>query len=148
MIRAYDIIAGDVWFSLNGTPYQNNSLVSLEDIGEDDTSLLCLTNFSACCGPLTSENRSASGNWYLPNGSRVPSKNINKQSDFYRDREQSVVHMNRRGGGEEGIYRCEIPDSMNVNQTIYIGVYNTNTGEGIVCRHFKLHFLCCHKDCD
>ena len=28
-----------------------------------------------------------------------------------------------------GIYRCEIPDTTGVDQTIYIGVYNTNTGE-------------------
>ena len=103
--------------------------MSLEDIGEADTSLLCLTNFSACCGPLTSENRSASGNWYLPNGSRIPSKNINEQSDFYRIREQSVVRMNRRGGGVDGIYHCVIPDSMKVTQTIYIGVYAENSGE-------------------
>ena len=34
-----------------------------------------------------------------------------------------MVRLNRRRGGEDGIYRCEIPDSMNVNQNIYIGVY-------------------------
>ena len=129
MMRAYSIIAGDVWFSLNGTPYQNNSLVSLEDIGGDNASLLCLTNFSACCGPRTSENTSTNGNWYLPNGSRVPSKNINEQSGFSRDRGQSVVRMYRRRGGVDGIYRCEIPDSMNVRQVIYIGVYTENRGE-------------------
>ena len=41
--------AGDVWFSLNGTTYQNNSLVTLTDIGENDTALLCETNLTACC---------------------------------------------------------------------------------------------------
>ena len=29
----------------------------------------------------------------------------------------------------EGIYRCEIPDAMNVTQTIYIGVYSASIGE-------------------
>ena len=29
-------------------------------------------------------------------------------------------------GGVEGIYRCEIPDAMNVTKTIYIGVYSVN----------------------
>ena len=128
-MRAYGIIAGDVWFSLNGITYQNNSLVILEDIGESHNALLCMTNFSGCCNQPRSENRSALGNWYLPNGSRVPSMNANEQSDFYRDRGQSVVRMNRRRGGEEGIYRCEIPDSMNVKQIIYIGVYATHSGE-------------------
>ena len=37
--------------------------------------------------------------------------------------------MHRRRGGEDGIYRCEIPDSMNVTQTIFIGVYTASSGE-------------------
>ena len=37
--------------------------------------------------------------------------------------------MHRRRGGVEGMYRCEIPDTMNVIQTIYIGVYSASTGE-------------------
>ena len=37
--------------------------------------------------------------------------------------------MDRRRGGEDGIYHCEIPDAMNVTQTIYIGVYSASTGE-------------------
>ena len=41
--------AGDVWFSLRNTTYQNNSIVTLEDIGEDDDALVCITNLSACC---------------------------------------------------------------------------------------------------
>ena len=41
-----------------------------------------------------------------------------------------MVQLNRRRGGEDGIYRCEIPDSMNVTQTIYIGVYTADTSTG------------------
>ena len=40
---------GDVWFSLRGTKYQNNSIVILEDIGKDGDALLCITNLTACC---------------------------------------------------------------------------------------------------
>ena len=124
--------ADEVWFSLNGTTYQNNSFVTLEDIGEeDDTALLCMTNLTACCKPQASGL--SLGNWYFPNGTRVPSDFVNKTIDliwdFYRERGLMVVRMHRRSGGEEGIYRCEIPDSMNVTQTIYIGVYNASTGE-------------------
>ena len=120
--------AGDVWLSLRGTTYQNNSYVALEDIGENDTALLCMTNLTTCCRPpYTGENECVLGNWYFPNGTIVPSSG--KQQDFHRTRGQSVVLLNRRRGGEEGIYRCEIPDSMNVTQTIYIGVYTADTGE-------------------
>ena len=121
--------AGDVWFSLNNTTYLNNSCVTLEDIGEWDDALLCVTSLTACCHHrfFTGGYWSPVGNWFFPNGTRVPARN--SKWEFYRDRGQMVVRLNRRRGGVEGIYSCEIPDSTNVLQTIYIGVYNTNTGE-------------------
>ena len=106
--------AGDVWFSLNGTTYQNNSCVALEDIGEENNSLHCVTNQTACC----KSNGSAKGNWFFPNGTRVSSSS--QLSGFHRTRQKMAVRLNRRRGGEDGIYRCEIPDSMNVNQYIYM----------------------------
>ena len=133
--------AGDVWFSLNNTTYLNNSLVTLEDIGENDTALLCRTNLTDCCNhSYTGGYRSAIGNWYFPNESRVPSGYswldyyrtrdlMVVQWDFYRTRGETVVHLNRRRGGEEGIYHCKIPDSTNVTQTIYIGVYAAGSSE-------------------
>ena len=114
---------------LRGTTYQHNSNVTLEDIGEGYDALLCITNQTACCQPpYTGEmGQRAIGNWFFPNGTRVPSRGSNW--DFYRTRGQMVVRMNRRRGGVEGIYRCEIPDAMNVTQTIYIGMYSASTGE-------------------
>ena len=113
--------AGDVWFSLNGTTYENNSIVALEDIGEWDYALFCRTTLDTCC------RHTSVGNWYFPNGTRVLSSG--NQWDFYRGRGQMVIYLNRRGGGVKGIYHCEIPDSMNIIQTIYIGVYTADTGE-------------------
>ena len=120
--------AGNVSFSLNGRFYQNNSIVALEDIGGDNDALLCLTDLTACCRPpYTSGSKSAIGNWFFPNGTRVPSSG--SSWDFYRTRGQMMVLLQRRRGGVNGIYRCEIPDAMNVNQFLYIGVYTNNTGE-------------------
>ena len=111
--------------SLRGTIYQNNSLMALEDIGEGDNALLCMTDQIACCRrPYVLLSL---GNWFFPNGTRVLSND--EQWDFHRTRGQSVVVLHRRRGGEEGIYHCEIPDAMNVYQTIYIGVYTESTGE-------------------
>ena len=124
---------GGVRFSLNGTTYQNNSLVSLEDIGEgDDVALLCMTEYSTCC------KQPALGNWFFPNGTRVP--NTRSQWDFHRSRGHMVVLLKRKRGGEDGVYRCEISEAMNVIQTIYIGVYTASTGE-----QYKniLQWLCC-----
>ena len=106
----------------------------MENIGEGEDALLCITNPTACCRPpYTGEMGPALGNWFFPNGTKVPSGVANHTSDdFYTTRGQVVVRMNRRRGGVEGIYCCEIPDAMNVTQIIYIGVYSASTGEWCV----------------
>ena len=118
---------GDVWFSLRKVTYQNNSNVTLEDIGEDGDALLCRTNLTTCCRPPYTSEGSALGNWFFPNGTRVPSSG--NQWDFHRTRGDMVVLLHRIRGGVEGIYSCEIPDSRSANQTIYIGVYTADTGK-------------------
>ena len=115
-----------VRFSLRGTTHQNNSLVTVEDIGEGDDALLCKTSLVACCEPFL-------GNWFFPNGTVLPSEIVNVTSglqwEFYRDRGWTVVRMHRRRGGVTGIYHCEIPDTVGIIQSIYIGVYTASTGE-------------------
>ena len=113
--------AGDARFSHRNTTYQNNSLVTLEDIGEDGDALLCITDLTACC------RGTGIGEWFFPNGTKVTSSG--KKRNLYKTRENMSVRLNRRRGGENGIYHCEIPDSTNVTQTIYIGVYTATTGE-------------------
>ena len=129
---------GAVSFWLKGITYQNNSIVTLEDIGEGSDSLLCLTDQTACCRPPYTDggNRSAIGNWYFPSGTRVPSSG--GEQDLHRTRGQMRVLLHRRRGGVEGIYRCEIPDARNVTQTIYIGVYTASTGELDIYRLSKM----------
>ena len=112
---------GNVRFSLNGTTYQNNSLVTSEDIGEDEDALHCMTDNSSCC------RFPARGNWFFPNGTRVPSSG--EQWDFHRTRGQMVVILHRRRGGEDGVYYCVVPDKEGNEQTTYIGVYTASAGE-------------------
>ena len=107
---------------LGNTTYQNNSLVNLEDIGIEDDALLCKTDLNFCCNSPNSL-----GSWFYPNGTRIPGQS--KNWDFHIGRGSMVVRMNRREGGLDGIYHCKIRDAINVSQTIYIGVYNTSTGE-------------------
>ena len=98
--------------------------MTLEDISEGDDALLCVTDQPACCRPPYTDPSgvSAVGNWFFPNGTRVPTSVVSW--DFHRTRGQSVVRLQRRRGGEDGIYHCTISDAMNVNQIIYIGVYS------------------------
>ena len=134
LFHYYFLGVGDVWFSLRNTTYQNN-------IGEGNHALLCITNLTACCRSTDDIPSGAKRNWYFPNRSRVPGSTVDW--NFFRDRGQRVVQLNRRRGGEEGIYRCEIPDSMNVTQTMYIGVYTGETGEWH-CLCVPILFDYCH----
>ena len=113
--------------------------MNLEEIGECDDALHCLTELTACCGKkFNGAMGSAIANWFFPNGTRVPS--ASNQGDFHRTRGDMVVLLQRRRGGEDGVYYCEISDAMNIIQTIYIGVYTAETGE-----QYKniLQWLCC-----
>ena len=119
--------AGDVRFSLKNVMHQNNGLVTLEDIGEGDDALLCITDNTACCGRAQSPGGVVLGDWYYPNRTIVP--NNGDGWNFYRNRGSSVVRLNKRGEGVTGIYHCVIPDTVGADQTIYIGVYTASTGE-------------------
>ena len=94
----------------------------LEGIGEGACALLCKTHLTNCTGGDGSVS-----NWFYPNGTGISDQNASL--DFYRTRDQMGIHMHRRTGGVDGIYHCEIPDSMCVLQTIYIGVYTVSSGE-------------------
>ena len=111
--------------------------MTLEEIGEGDVPLLCITDQTACCrppytGPL---ELGATGNWYFPNGTRVRSSG--SQWDFHRTRGQMVVYLHRRRHGVNGIYHCEIPYAVNVTETIYIGVYTAEAGMCIFNSYFE-----------
>ena len=118
---------GGIKFKLRGTTYQNNNLVILEDIGEWDDALLCMTDNRNCCAYAQSPGGVVLGDWYYPNGTRVVNRGL--QWNFYRNRDQSVVRLNRRRGGVNGIYRCEIPDQSGNTQSLHVGVYTRNAGK-------------------
>ena len=97
--------------------------MTLESIGEGDDALFCVTDLRNCCRhPYTGEIGNAIGNWFFPNETIVPSS-----GNIYRTRGRMMVKLHHRRGGVNGIYRCEIPDAMNIIQTIYIRLYSADT---------------------
>ena len=108
--------------------------MNLEDIGEGNNELLCITDNTACCSRAESPGMAVLGDWSFPNGTVVPNEIITADGlrwDFYRLRGASRVRLLRRRGGVDGIYRCDIPDNSDVFQTIYIGIYSASTGKNI-----------------
>ena len=105
--------------------YGNNSIVTVDDIAENDSALLCYTNSDECC-----ENGQQASNreWYFPSGTTVGT-NVSGVG-FYRNRGPSVVRLNRRNNAmmPTGVFRCEIPDASGTNQSIYVGIYPEGSG--------------------
>ena len=113
---------------LNGQPIANNSIVLLRNVGEGDAgALLCTTDRTACCG--TAPNRF--GQWYYPDRTVVPIDGAGQP--YYRNRGDMLIRLNRRSNQGlsvmySGVYCCEIPDQNNVNQTLCVGAYLTESG--------------------
>ena len=103
-------------FELGGTTYLNNTVVLVDDIGEEGNALLCVTSEQDCC---TTDRR---GEFYYPDGVLVPTRNIG--DDFYRNRGDGFIRLNKRNGATSltGRYRCEIPDAAGNLQNIVIEV--------------------------
>ena len=98
--------------------------MTLEEIGEGDNALLCLTNRSSCC------NETSDGEWYGPDNIKIMEvmENTNLEG-FYTSRGPSLVRLNKGNDVNiTGIFRCKILDAQDIAQNIYIGVYLKGTG--------------------
>ena len=109
-----------VKFMFHGETYLNNSIVAINDIGEQDDALLCMTDKPDCCNIQGNKM----GEFYYPeNNSAVPN-GYESSNSLYRNRDQQVIRLNRRNNvlSSTGVYKCEIPDKMGIIQTLFINV--------------------------
>ena len=103
---------------LRNQTYLNNSVVAINDIGEGDNALQCVTDKPDCC----KGNATGQGQFYFPNNSRV--KGIASSDSLYRNRGPQVVRLNRKNNvlTPTEIYRCEIPDSSGMDRSLYMNI--------------------------
>ena len=125
-----------ITLTLNNVQYTNNSVVNITDIGTGSVALLCTTTYSPCC--YSGNSVTPGTHWYFPNGSWA---NNTRTLPYYRSRTSTynsspgTVRLHRNlGATTTGIFHCDIPDATGVFQSIYVGIYNTNTGESCVFR--------------
>ena len=90
----------------------------ISNIGSsDDTALLCHTN-----RPPPSGSSHSGGEWYAPDGTRL---SLDEVPGFVRNRGPMVVRLKASTGDPvEGIYRCEVNDNTETQQTVYVGLYS------------------------
>ena len=140
---------------MQGVVVPNNSLFDYDDVlytwsdsqiptnsrpAQHDLSLLCVTDLVECC------ETEMLGNWYLPNGNLVtdttgspafrsnrgqnevrgnPSRQFYGSVRLFRRYSPPVQNFN------EGPFRCVLPDSSRVDQTLY--VYIGEVFDGCSC---------------
>ena len=103
----------------------NNTLVFLDDLGENQTSTLsCTTSDSNCC----SESETNFG-WFYPNGTRLGS--MEEGHSLYLTAESGAfrLHYMREASDSPpgGIYRCVVP-SNSATVKYYAGIYPRGNG--------------------
>ena len=112
-------------FEFRGDVLVNNSFIvrgAPVHIGEGhNDSLHCVTDNSDCCS-------NGEGNWYTETGGEVHQGSNGDSDNLYVTRGDGVVYLNRRTGGTSGMWRCDIPDSNGVQQSIYIYLGTPTTG--------------------
>ena len=108
-------------FEFRGNVMVNNFFIVRGHISEgQNDSLHCVTDNSDCCN-------NGQGNWYDVTGGEVQQGPDGNHS-LYVTRGDGVVYLNRRTGGQSGMWRCDIPDSNGVQQSIYIYLGTSATG--------------------
>ena len=112
-------------------------MVTLTDIGEDRAALFCLTDRAACCRGRDT-GASGRGMWLLPDGSPIVQKLGAVAGMFYRSRGASAVllHRDNTTMGPSGVFTCDIPDSGDLPQQVFVGIYPPDAG--IVTKHLIL----------
>ena len=104
-----------------GVIIANNSILLLDDVGTALDSLICFTSDPDCCSLSAGQEL---GQWFNPDESEVDG------IAFTQGRGLSVLTLNNEKASENdtGLFQCQIPDSQGVNQTLFIGIYNTSQG--------------------
>ena len=114
-------------FEFGSRVLPNNSYIFRRDIEEGmDNSLRCVTDYSN--EDFSGGSGSVMGNWYDEKGMEVHQGAGGYFSDLYVTRGEGVVYLNRRRGGQSGMWRCDIPDRTGTTQSIYIYTGTRMTG--------------------
>jgi len=121
--------------TLNSMTLENNSIVTMRDIGNDSEALVCSTSYTPCCTSANNETQ-----WYFPNGSQVLN---NPALPYQRNRRRfpGRVLLNRNSESTiMGIFHCDVPDANDTLQSLYVGIYTSTTGES--CTRSECLVIC------
>ena len=130
-----------VYLTLNNVYIPNNGYVVISNIGY--TALICNTNRFANLTSRPGGRIHSGGDWFAPDGSRVGDRGSDDVPGFDRDRYPMKVQLHRytaTGTPSEGIYYCVVEDDTFINQTVYVGLYNSGRG-GMYVYICQIHYI-------
>ena len=133
------------YVSFMGQTLDNHSYVDLSTVGSasnNSDSVVCHTDLSTCC---TGPHR---GDWYFPNGTRLPFSGISVPIGLGRTTQIAVIRRTT-ATGPTGIYRCDI-STVAVNditdilrETVYVGLYTDSEGKREISKYITgVGYLC------
>ena len=134
--------------------YMNLSLVGGLGSGNE---VVCHTDLSTCCSGAGSDR----GDWYFPNGDRLPFPGGNHPL-IERRSFQRVELIRGTGSGSipSGMYHCSIETTAvhsddntdtTTRETVYVGLYESGGDHAIIIHsdmYFKLYTACNYRHCD
>ena len=120
------------YLTIMGKNIPNNGYVNLNTVdpkrGKNTSNTLqCHTDLNTCCSGVQGPDR---GDWYFPNGNRLPFYNYDNIPVLSEGRGPRRVDVYRRGsGGTSGIYRCDIEtiavNNNNGSVSLFVGLYTS-----------------------
>ena len=106
----------------NGTEISNNSVIYSGDIWTGSTALKCVTDNDHCCSNDT-------GNWINKAG-QIANQEPDRDRCLYYTRGDHVTSLNCLWGcipPLAGLWRCDVPDSSGVIQSLFIYIATSHT---------------------
>ena len=112
------IAAQPLFFILKGVRHENNTAISVDELGQDDDALMAITPNPDCCRGLI-----RLGEFYYPDGSMVPINSAGQS--LYRNRDNQLIRLHRRDQTNSasiprGEYRAELPDACGDKASLYV----------------------------
>ena len=119
------------YLTFMGNNIPNHSYVNLNTVGsitsKDSLILQCHTDLTTCCSGAQGLDR---GDWYFPNGTRLPFYNYNNIPALSEARGPQRVIVYRHGdGGVYGIFHCDIEtiavNNNNGRVSLFVGLFSS-----------------------
>ena len=127
-----------LWFENRQSTIKNNSYIYYTSISDGDNALKCVTDHPDCC------TVSDDGDWRDETGT-VVHQGPDDSSCLYVTRRPGEISLNRNSDcipDTSGLWRCDIAESNDEIQSIYIYISNDNTSG--ISKQTRLHFLMYH----